>query len=168
MRIIDRTVSAQDVGYQHRNVAALGCIDDDAIVVRYFGKAFIRDLGAFADKFPTEPQKAREYLHRHEGLLKQIRLLFKLLRYADDQKGRISPELSRIIRQGTRENKCDVEILHKDTLKTNFITLLQLELYLRSRYGGQLKSSRTFEDIRPSVDLFVESLDKQFIHEYYW
>jgi len=58
---------------------------------------------------------------------------------------------------------------HKDSLKTNFKSLIEMELYLRSRYEGQLKSSkRNFDFIRPSIDLFVESLDKQFLHEYYW
>jgi hypothetical protein len=58
--------------------------------------------------------------------------------------------------------------LYKDTLKTNFIGLIEAELYLRTRYGAQLKQSRGFDGIRSSIELFIESLDKQFAHEYYW
>ena len=44
-----------------------------------------------------------------------------------------------------------------------------MEIYLRSRYEGQLKGQKkNFDIIRPSIDLFVDSLDKQFTHEYYW
>ncbi|MBA2403183.1 MAG: hypothetical protein H0V66_00305, partial [Bdellovibrionales bacterium] len=67
------------------------------------------------------------------------------------------------------ENNCQKAILHKDSLKTNFKALIEMELYLRSRYEGQLRSNkRNFDIIRPSIDLFVDSLDKQFPHEYYW
>jgi hypothetical protein len=91
-----------------------------------------------------------------------------MLRYSEDQKGGVSPELSSLIRQTTKENACGTSVLYKDTLKTNFLALLQLELYLRSRYGNQLKNAKNFTEVRASVDLFVESLDKQFPHEYYW
>jgi hypothetical protein len=45
---------------------------------------------------------------------------------------------------------------------------MEMELYLRARYGGQYKTSQRFEAVRSSIELFVESLDKQFTHEYYW
>lgn len=101
--------------------------------------------------------------------MKKVRYLFKMIRYSEDQNKKISPELQKLIRQGTKENNCETEVLYKDTLKTNFISLIEMELYLRSRYEGQLKGNkRNFDLIKPSIDLFVDSLDKQFSHEYYW
>lgn len=168
MKILDRTVSMQDIGFQLRNLSALNCIYDDAFVIRYFDKKVLSELKSFLDKFPKENKEIRTYLHANDPILKKIRTFFKMLRYSEDQEGNVSPELAKLIREGTKENRCGTSVLYKDTLKTNFIALLQMELYLRSRYGNQLKTSRSFEEIRSSVDLFVESLDKQFPHEYYW
>ena len=168
IKILDRTVSLQDIQYQLRNLKALRCVYEDAFVVRFFEKNFIKELDKFLNNFPEKDAEVRRYLHRHEGILKDIRHLFKMLRYSEDQKTIVSPGLTKLIRESAKENNCDANVLYKDTLKTNFISLMETELYLRSRYGGQLKNSSQFDSIRQSIDLFVESLDKQFAHEYYW
>lgn len=168
IKILDRTVSLQDVQFQLRNVKALNCIYDDAFVIQYFEKGFINDLDQFVKKMPDTDAEVRRYLHGHEKILKKTRFFFKMLRYAEDQKAEVSANLTKIIRESARENKCNSDVLYKDTLKTNFIALMEMELYLRARYGGQLKNNQSFDTIRPSIELFVESLDKQFNHEYYW
>lgn len=168
MKILDKTVSVQDLGFQLRNLAALNCIYDDALVVRYFEKSFLPELKDFLGKLPTDSKDVRSFLHTQAPIMKKIRTFFKMLRYSEDQKANVSPDLAKLIREGTKENKCGTSVLYKDTLKTNFIALMHMELYLRSRYGNQLKTSRSFDEVRSSVDLFVESLDKQFPHEYYW
>ena len=169
LKVLDRAVSFQDVTYQLRNLKALNCIYDDALIVSYFEKSFLNELDGFVKKFPENDDQVIKYLHENTELLKKIRHLFKLLRYSEDQNKMVSNELSKLIREGTRENNCQKEILHKDSLKTNFKNLIETELYLRSRYDGQLRThKRNFDFIRPSIDLFVESLDKQFSHEYYW
>lgn len=169
MKVLDRTISLQDFQFQLRNLKGLNCIYSDALVISYFEKDFIKDLQHFLKKFPEQDEEARKFMHQNADLLKEIRYFFKMLRYTEDQKTPVSPKLMNLIQESVAENKCNPEILYKDTLKTNFINLLQLELYLRSRYGGQLKAgSRSFATIRTSIDLFVESLDKQFLHEYYW
>lgn len=168
IKILDRTVSLQDIEYQLRNLKALKCVYEDAFVVRFFEKNFIKQLDKFVKEFPEKDAEVRRYLHRHEPILKNIRHLFKMLRYSEDQKTVVSPSLTKLIRESAKENNCDGDVLYKDTLKTNFISLMETELYLRSRYGGQLKNNSQFDSIRQSIDLFVESLDKQFAHEYYW
>ncbi|HXH30564.1 MAG TPA: hypothetical protein VNJ01_07110 [Bacteriovoracaceae bacterium] len=169
LKILDRTISFQDINYQLRNLKALNCIYSDALVVQFFQKKFIQDLDVFIKKFPTSSEEeVRSYLHANEKMLRNIRYFFKILRYSEDQKSEVSSALSQIIKEGTKENRCETDILYKDTLKTNFKSLLELELYLRTRYGNQLKSTGNFETIKPSIELFVESLDKQFAHEYYW
>lgn len=168
MKILDRTVSVQDLGFQLRNLGALNCIYDDSFVIRYFDKSFLTDLKSFLGSLPEEPKETRLYLHKQDPVLKKIRTFFKMLRYAEDQKANVSPELAKLIRESSKENRCGTAVLYKDTLKTNFLSLLQMELYLRARYGNQLKTSKNFDEVRASVDLFVESLDKQFPHEYYW
>ncbi len=168
MKIVDRTLSFQDVEYQLRNINGLKCVYGDPLMVEYFGEDFIKDLKSFIRSFPKDTDKARAFMHDEEAFLKRLRYFFKMLRYSEDQKAKVTPQLTGLIRQNAKANKCNLDILHEDSLKTNFISLLQLEIYLRSRYGGQLKSAKNFGEIRPSIDLFVESLDKQFSHEYYW
>ena len=168
IKILDRTVSLQDIEYQLRNLKALKCVYEDAFVVRFFEESFIKDLDKFLKKMPEKDEEVRRYLHRHESLLMKTRYLFKMLRYSEDQKTAVSPQLTKLIRESAVENKCNSEVLYKDSLKTNFVSLMETELYLRSRYGGQLKNSNQFDSVRQSIDLFVESLDKQFSHEYYW
>lgn len=169
IKILDRTISFQDISYQLRNLKALDCIYDDSLVISYFEKSFLTNLNTFVTKFPVKDEEVTKYLHDHVEILKKIRYFFKMLRYSEDQNKKVSTELSSLIREGTRENNCQKNILHKDSLKTNFKSLIEMELYLRSRYEGQLRSNkRNFDIIRPSIDLFVDSLDKQFPHEYYW
>ncbi len=169
LKILDRTVSLQDIGYQLRNIKALDCIYDDALVIQFFRKKFIQDLDAFVRKFPKgSEEEVSAFMHANEEMLKAIRHFFKILRYSEDQKSEVSASLAQLIKESTKENRCETDILYKDTLKTNFKSLIEMELYLRARYGGQLKSTGKFETIRPSIELFVESLDKQFTHEYYW
>lgn len=154
--------------FQLRNIKALNCVYDDALVIQYFEKTFIQELEAFIKSFPTNEDEVRRYLHGNEKILKKIRLFFKMLRYSEDQKNEVSPALTKLIRQSAKENKCNTDVLYKDSLKTNFISLMEMELYLRARYGGQMKNDKGFETVRSSIELFVESLDKQFGHEYYW
>ncbi len=169
IKIVDRTISIQDINFQLRNLKGLSCVYDDALVVQYFGKSFIKELDAFTAAFPKEDEAVRTFMHKHEPLLLKIRIFFKMLRYSEDQKEKVSADLSKVIREGTKENKCNSEVLYKDTLKTNFKKLLEMEIYLRTRYGSQMKNNNTtFDSIRSSVDLFTDSLDKQFGHEYYW
>ena len=169
LKILDRSISFQDINYQLRNLNALDCIYSDAIIISYFEKRFLKELGNFVGEFPKEDNQVIKYLHEHEEIMKKIRILFKMLRYSEDQNKKVSVVLSQLIHEGTRENNCQKAILHKDSLKTNFKNLIELELYLRSRYEGQLRShKKDFDFVRPSIDLFVESLDKQFVHEYFW
>lgn len=168
LKILDRTVSFQDVQFQLRNLKALHCIYDDSLVVQYFELSFLRDLDAFVKKFPEKDEEVRPYLHQHDALLKKMRFFFKMLRYSEDQKNDVTASLTSLIRESTKENKCNTAVLYQDTLKTNFKSLLETELYLRSRYSGQFKATQKFETVRSSIELFVESLDKQFAHEYFW
>lgn len=169
IKVLDRTISLQDFQFQLRNLQGLDCVYPDALVINYFEKSFIKELQSFLKNFPEQDEEARKFMHQNADLLKKIRHFFKMLRYTEDQKTPLSPRLLNLIQESVTENKCNPAILYKDTLKTNFINLLQMELYLRSRYGGQLKAgARSFSTIRTSIDLFVESLDKQFLHEYYW
>ncbi len=168
LKILDKIVSYKDIEFQLRNLRALNCLYDDSYIIRYFDRAYLKDLSLFVEKLPTADEEVRKYLHVNEEIMHKTRHLFKMLRYSEEQKLNVSEQLTGLIRESVKENKCNSEILYKNSLKTNFLSLIRLELYLRARYGGQLKGTSTFETLKPSIELFVESLDKQFAHEYYW
>lgn len=169
LKIVDRAISFQDISFQLRNLKALNCIYSDALAVTYFERSFISELDSFVKNFPLTDDEIIKYMHSHSEVLKKLRYFFKMLRYTEDQNKKVTNELSQLIREGTRENNCQKKILHKDSLKTNFKNLIEMELYLRSRYESQMKGNkRNFDVIRPSIDLFVDSLDKQLVHEYFW
>jgi hypothetical protein len=168
-KIVDQAISLQDLKYQSRNLKALSCIYSDALVIQFFDKKFIQDYDKFLKDFPQKDEDVVRYLHAHEEILKKMSLLFKMLRYADDQNKKVSSELSNLVQESARANKCNLDVLYKDSLKTNFRALLEIELYLRARYDGQFQGqNKKIDQIRSSLDLFLESLNKQFSHEFYW
>lgn len=168
MKILDRTISVQDVTFQLRNLKALECVYETSLTVQYFEKGFVQELEKFLKNMPSNDDDVRRHLHSNESMMRKIRHLFKMLRYSEDQKSPLNPQLKNLIRDMSQQNKCEAEVLYKDTLKTNFINLINSELYLRTRYSNQIKVGKSFEPTRSSIDLFVDSLDKQFAHEYYW
>ena len=168
MKILDKTISLQDVTFQLRNVKALSCIYEDSFVLQYFKKDFVNQLEEFVSKMPKEDEEVRSYLTTKNETLKSIIYFFKMLTYAEDQKIEVSTKAKSLIRESAKENQCNSNVLYKDSLKTNFISLMEMEIYLRTRYGNQVKTKESFEAIRSSIEIFIESLDKQFTHEYYW
>lgn len=146
----------------------LDCVNNQSLIVRYFEKGFAGEIASFLKNFPEDNKDVSPYMHNHQEVLKKLRIFFKLLRYAEDQQTAVSTDVKSLIRETAREYKCSNEILYKNDLKTNFKQLLRLELYLRGRYGTQLEDKRSFESIKQSMELFMESLDKQFAHEYFW
>jgi len=168
-KVMDDIYSFHDLSYQSRNLSALKCIYSDAFVVKYFGEDFLLKFKKFIQEFPKENLEVIKYLHLNEDILKQIRFFFKGMKYAEDQKLVVNQDVKNLIVTSTKVNKCDLKILKDDGLKANFTSLLRLELYLRSRYAPQMDSKKIdFQTVRSSIDLFIESLDKQFSHEYFW
>lgn len=167
-RVVDQSVGVSDIKYQLRNLQGLDCVNHQSLIIRYFGKGFAFDMDRFVREIPQDSKQVSDYLHKHQELLKKMRIFFKLLRYADDQQTSVSVDVRKLVRESAKENKCNTEILYKDDLKSNFKQLLRLEVYLRGRYGSQLEDKRSFESIKQSMELFMDSLDKQFAHEYFW
>jgi hypothetical protein len=168
IKILDKTISFQDINFQLRNLKALRCIYEDSFVIQYFKNDFVGQLDNFISNMPKEDEEVKKYLLSRKETLKSIRYFFKMLTYAEDQKIQVSSKVKNLIRESAKENQCQAGVLYKDTLKTNFISLMEMEIYLRTRYGSQVKNKESFEAIRSSIEIFIESLDKQFSHEYFW
>jgi hypothetical protein len=169
LKIGDQVYSLSDMKYQVRNLKALHCIYDGGVIVRYFGKEFIRQLDEFVNDYPESPQNRESYFKNKEPLLKQVRLLFKGIKYAEDQKLMLTETVEGLIRESASLNKCDSSVLKENSLKANFISLLRLELYLRSRYSSTNMKSKAenYKILNESMNLFIESIDKQLPHEFF-
>lgn len=167
IRIVDKTISLKDLHFELRNLKALNCAYPNSIIRHYFGAEFLGRWQNFLNKMPTETKKVSLYLYDQDPFLKELRLYLKLLRYSQDQRAEVTPELNEIMMESLRVNNCGKDIFYKNRLKTTFYAVLRSELYLKSRYGNQLSDSRNAGSVKSSIDLFMESLDKQFYHEYY-
>lgn len=166
-KIVDKTISLQDLQFELRNLQALKCAYPSSILKKYFGPQFIKNWQKFLRKMPSESKEISLYLYEQETFLKELRLYFKLLRYSADQRAEITASLNELMIESMKENKCSQDIFYKDGLKTSFYLVLKSEMYLKSRYGNQLTDTRSAGSVKSSIDLFMESLDKQFYHEYY-
>ena len=167
LKIVDKTISLKDINFQLRNFQALQCAYPSSIIQNYFGENFLKTWKSFLAKMPMNDKDISLYMHSQEEFLKSLRLYFKLLRYSLDQRGEVSKEVTSLMKESLRESKCSKDVFFKKRLKTSFVELLKAELYLKSRYGNQLKDERNASTVKDSIDLFMESLDKQFYHEYY-
>ena len=154
IRILDKTVSFQDIRIQLRNLKALNCIYEDSYVIRYFKTDFINQMEDFLVKMPKKEDEIKSYLHSREGVLKELRYFFKMLLYVQDQKIEVSSKVKNLMRESAEQNKCSTGVFYKDTLKTNFNTLMEMEVYLRTRYGSQMKTKESFDNVRSSLEIF--------------
>ena len=167
LKIVDKTISLKDIEFQLRNFEALECAYPASIINDYFGAKFPQNWQNFIKKMPQESKEVSLYLHTQDDFLKSLRRYFKLLRYSHDQRGEVSRDLKSLMKESMMSHKCSKDVFYKKRLKTSFLDLLKAELYLKSRYGNQLQDVRNASTVKDSIDLFMESLDKQFYHEYY-
>lgn len=142
LKVMDQVYSLQDFKYQLRNLKTLNCVFPDSITVRYFTPAFLESFSNFLQDYPSTSDKIQTYYMDKELLLRKLRLFFKGIKYSEDQKLTVSDEVEGLIRESTKINKCDPDILKTNGLKANFLSLLRLELYLRSRYVDSSTNSK--------------------------
>jgi hypothetical protein len=170
LKISDQVFALSDFRFQFRNLKALDCIySHNSIVIQYFGRSFLTKFDRFLEKYPEETSEIARFHKNHEFFLKQLRFFFKGIKYADDQKLVFNETLESLIKESASLNRCDQSVLKENKLKANFVSLLRLELYLRTRYSGSKEkvNKNELKRLKDSIDLFVESIDKQLPHEYF-
>jgi len=161
-KISDKVISQEDIGYFDRNIKTLKCLYPDSLTYRYFGEEFVETLSRFQNTdFPSEVKKDLIFK-------KKLVSLFKLLKYSDSQRLGLSKDLVSLVKESIRVNRCKTDVLFKGELRANFKSLLSLELYLKSRYATSLKGQDSQGDLRQSMDILIESIDKQYQHEFYF
>lgn len=171
-KIINTVISQKDLSYLERNLKVLKCVFETPVLTDLFSSELVKNLSHFLTQLPSshkiDDQKVRDKLKSHEKMMKKLRMLFKLLLYVKNQSILIRPQMIQLVRSTIKENKCSEDVFYKKSLKTNFLELLKLEIYLKSRYGTQMKKNDEIDVTKASLSTFVESLDKQYSHEYFW
>lgn len=94
----------------------------------------------------------------------ELRKLLKLTYYAKSQEVHISDKLKDLI----QKNRTNCSATPGDKLKQIFYDLLQLELFLKSRYPNFDHKGRVQNSVRSSYELLRDSVDGQITHEYFW
>jgi hypothetical protein len=139
------------------------CIDD-TLVIQYFEKSFMQNSILLSRIFQPD-EEVRRYLHGNE---RSKRPDSSSKCFVIRKMKVVSPALTKIIRESAKENKCNTENLYKDTLKTNFITLMEMELYLRADYGVSRKKTKVSKLSNLQLNFCRIPSISLFGHEYCW
>lgn len=165
-RVSDQVVGVEDLNQAHVDLTTLRCHFSDALLIEYLGEGFLAKL----EKETETLSKLTKPLGEQTPLiifLSAIRQKWKLMVYVDSQEVDISPDLEK----GLMGSKACASIEGTDKkMRGSFRKWLRVEIYLRSRYGQGMTASDTSrkEKRLQSVNLFVDSLDKQVTHEDFW
>ncbi len=165
-RVGDQVVGARDLGQAADDLTAIGCRFPDSLLLEYLGEGYLvklrheRDVLAglktpLASSVPTTI------------FLASLRRVWKLLAYVDTQEVTLAPALEKEV---LKAKGCPSAEATRGQMRASFRRWLRVEVYLRSRYGqGRPGADAERRDKRfHSIDLFVDSLDKQMSHENFW
>lgn len=165
-RVADQVVSLQDLKLTDEDFSALQCHLDDSLILEYLGSGFRKKL----HENVLLLEKLEGPLGAHRPLvifLASMRQVWKLLNYVDAQEVAITPELEKSI---LAPSKCPSVTGTDKKMIASFKRWLRVEIYLRSRYAqnGMDQRPERKEKRFQSINLFIDSLDKQIVHEDFW
>jgi hypothetical protein len=165
-RVADQVIGVEDMGQAHVDLTTLECHFSDALLIEYLGEGFLAKL----EKEVAALSKLTTPLGEQTPLvifLSAVRQKWKLMVYVDSQEVDVAADLEK----GLLKSKGCAGIAGSDgKIRGSFRKWLRVEIYLRSRYGqGKTASDTSRRDKRlQSINLFVDSLDKQVTHEDFW
>ncbi len=165
-RIESMVVGAHDLEIAHSDLEALFCRFPDSLLREWISDSYLKKLSATA----TELNSLKKPLDKDSPLiifLSSTRQLFKLLNYLNSQEVSLDPALITAV---SKAPNCPTVRWRNEPLRRSFEKWLRLEVYLRSRYApsGIQKNSDWRKRRVESVLQFVDSLDKQVVHENFW
>ena len=165
-RVVDQVVGLQDLRLTDADLSALQCHFSDSLLIEYVGPGFISQLHEVIPQLETLKTPLREKLPL-VIFLSSVRQGWKLLSYIDGQEVQITSELEKGL---LKPSKCPRVQGERQKLRASFRRWLRVEIYLRSRYaqGGISNDKGKIEKRFQSINLFVDSLDKQLVHEDFW
>lgn len=165
-RVADQVISLQDLRLADDDFVALKCHLPDSLVLEFLGSSFQKRL----HENVLVLEKLDGQLGENRPLvifLASIRQIWKLLNYVDTQEVTITSELEKSL---LAPSKCPSIASSDKKLKASFKRWLRVEIYLRSRYAqnGIDQKVEKKEKRFQSINLFIDSLDKQIAHEDFW
>lgn len=163
-RVADQVVAGDDLAQAGEDLTALDCRFPDSLLADYLGKGLAPKLReeAVALAKLEGPLKAHPPRTIFLGTLRRY---WKLLTYVEGQEVEIAPALEKEL---ANVPGCPSIIDGDNKVRASFRRWLRTEIYLRSRYARAGVAGTNPEKRRESIELFVDSLDKQLGHEDFW
>lgn len=165
-RIESMVVGVNDLEQAHSDLIALFCRFPDSLLREWLSEAYLNKL----ESTVKELRKLKKPLDKDNNLIIFIastRQLYKLINYLNGQEVSLDPNL---IKSVTKVKGCPDVNWKTRPIRRSFERWLRLEVYLRSRYAPTgIQTNKDWRQRRvDSVLQFVDSLDKQVIHENFW
>ena len=165
-RIESMVVGVNDLEQAHSDLIALFCRFPDSLLREWLSEAYLKKL----DSSVKELRKLKKPLDKDNNLIIFIastRQLYKLINYLNGQEVSLNPNL---IKSVSKVKGCPDVNWKTRPIRRSFERWLRLEVYLRSRYAPTgIQTNKDWRQRRvDSVLQFVDSLDKQVIHENFW
>ena len=165
-RVADQVVSVQDLKLTDADFSSLACQLPDSLLLEHVGDGFRKKLHESVARLDTltTPLGGETPLII---FLASVRQIWKLLTYIDTQDVSISSDLEKSF---LGASQCPSIMGPDKKMRASFRRWLRVEVYLRSRYGqGKISQEKGRKEKRfQSISLFVDSLDKQVVHEDFW
>jgi hypothetical protein len=164
--VSEQVVGVEDLAQAHVDLTALQCHFPDALLVEYLGEGFLAKLAKEAGTLASLSTPLGEQTPL-VIFVSAVRQKWKLMVYVDSQEVDITADLE----SGLLKSKSCAKLATSDgKMRGSFRRWLRVEIYLRSRYGQGITAADSSRKERrlQSINLFVDSLDKQVSHEDFW
>ncbi len=163
-RVADQVVAGDDLTQAGEDLTALACRVPDSLLVDYLGKGLAPKLREEAVALAKLEGPLKGHTPRIIFLGTLLRY-WKLVTFVEGQEVEIPAALEKELATG---QSCPTVIDPDNRMRASFRRWLRTEIYLRSRYARAGAASSRPEKRRESIELFVDSLDKQLDHEVFW
>lgn len=159
-------VGVNDLEQAHYDLIALFCRFPDSLLREWLSEDYLKRLESTV-KGLKDLKKPLDKDSHFIIFVASTRQIYKLINYLNGQEVSLDPNL---IKSVSKVKGCPDVTWNARSLSRSFERWLRLEVYLRSRYAPTgIQSSKDWRKRRvESVLQFVDSLDKQVVHENFW
>lgn len=163
---ISRSVfSLNDLNELHNDIETLKCIYPESLIIAIFQNTFLKSQRSHLKMKQKFTQKDKAYF------LKLISFA-KLFVYSKSQSVVIDPNIQKFFYLMGQRNKCYMNVFNEKNFNPRFKSLVELEVFVRSRFLPTERSGKTTKnDIKKAVlaaKSLIKSISRQIEEEVYW
>jgi hypothetical protein len=168
VKVNDDILTLKDLKVLSSDLRAMRCYLPDSLLLDYLGGSFFSTLDPIIKKLDRTEYSLTD-ASPEIPFLSSLRQLWKTKLYINTQKVMIAPVLSQELLRSSMRGSCP-RIHLKNQLSKSFSSLLSAEVYLRSRFlpSKGVMEGDTKKKRYQSLSLFMDSIDRQLLHENFW